>query len=106
MVVKAAKNDLASAQSGDDRKMKDHFTDLDNRGIDFIPLAFEATGGHCPEVKNIAHYFISQHALMTGIPFGELSVNFWTRLSLSIQRSIATAVSWRKKRLIPTESKD
>jgi hypothetical protein len=108
MVGKAAKKDLAAAQSGEDRKSNEHETDLDKRGFDFFPLAFEATGGHCDQVAPIAHYFISQHSLMTGIPFSELSVNFWTRLSLSIQRSNATAILWRKKRLIPhdQESED
>lgn len=103
MVGKAAKTDLAAAQSGEDRKSNEHKADLDTRGYDFFPLAFEATGGHCDQVNPIAHYFISQHSLMTGIPFSELSVNFWTRLSVSIQRSNATAIFWRKKRLIPHE---
>ena len=103
MVGKAAKTDLAAAQSGEDRKSNDHKDDLDQRGYDFFPLAFEATGGHCDQVTPIAHYFISQHSLMTGIPFSELSVNFWTRLSVSIQRSNATAIQSRKKRLIPHE---
>ena len=65
-----------------------------------VPLAFEATGGHSPDVSPIAHYFIAQRALMTGVPFAELSVNFWQRLSVCIQKSNATAILSRRKRLI------
>ena len=99
MVKKAAKTYLAAALSGKTRKENEHEKDLDALGIDFFPLAFESTGGHSPDVAPIAHYFIAQNALMTGIPFAELSTNFWQRLSVSIQKSNATAIYWRRKRL-------
>jgi len=106
MVKGAAKSDLVAALSGENRKEADHEGDLNARGYDFIPLAFEATGGHSLVVNPIAHYLISQRAFMQGIPFTELAVNFWQRLSVSIQKSNATAIRERMKSLIPLESDD
>jgi hypothetical protein len=105
MVKKAAKSDLAAALSGEKRKEYDHEKDLNEVGYDFIPLAFEATGGHSPELLPIVHYFVAQKALMTGVPFTELSVNFWQRLSVGLQKSNATAILWRRKRLIELDEK-
>jgi hypothetical protein len=105
MVKAAAKEDLATAEKGADRKDKEHEEDLKKVGFMFCPLAFEATGGHTPEVSNIANYFITQNSLMTGRPFTELSVNFWQRLSVTLQRSNATAILFRRKRLIEFDDK-
>jgi hypothetical protein len=100
MVKKAAKTDLAAALDGEKRKEREHESALEALGYDFFPLAFEATGGHSPDILPIVHYFVSQNALMTGVPFTELSVNFWQRLSVGLQKSNATAILMRRKRLI------
>jgi hypothetical protein len=100
MVNRAAKTELAAAIDGEKRKEREHQALLEKVGYSFYPLAFEATGGHSPEILPIAHYFISQNALMTGVPFTELAVNFWQRLSVGLQKSNATAILMRRRRLI------
>ena len=69
MVKSAAKSDFAAALSGENPKEAEHEANLNKVGIDFIPLAFEATGGHSSMVTPIAHYFIAQNSLMHGVPF-------------------------------------
>jgi hypothetical protein len=101
LVKRSAKTDLYAAFSGEDRKVKELKDSLDRAGYDFIPLAFEATGGHSPLVDPVAHYFISQHALMSQIPFSELAIDFWQRLSVTIQKANATGIFWRQRRMIP-----
>ncbi len=101
MIKRSAKEELAAAMAGETRKEKEQKSDLEKLGYDFIPLAFEATGGHSPTVAPIAHYFLSQKAIMTGIPFEELAHRFWQRLAVSLQRSNASAILERQKRSLP-----
>jgi len=101
MVKRSAKTELAAAVSGEERKDNELKDLLEKAGYDFIPLAFEATGGHSPTVLPVAHYFISQRALMTNTPFTELAVNFWQRLSVTIQKANAHGILERNKRTTP-----
>ena len=106
MVKRSAKTDLAAALNGEDRKDKELRLLLDQAGVDFIPLAFEATGGHSATVEPVAHYFLRQHALYSSTPFAELAVNFWQRLSVTIQKANATGIFWRMKRMFPIKEEN
>lgn len=95
MLNRAAKEPLAAAMSGEDRKMKEFDEKVRSIGYEFIPLAFETTGGHSPTVAPFAHYLIRQKSLMRNLPFGEVSNHFWQLLSVVLQKSNAQAILQR-----------
>ena len=91
-VNRSAKEPLAAAMSGETRKMKEFDRKVKEIGYEFVPLAFETTGGHSPTVAPVAHYLITQKALMKNIPFGEVSNSFWQLLSVTMQKANALAI--------------
>lgn len=88
----AAEKELSTAQHAEDGKERLHKKLVETAGYLFVPLAFETTGGHCPIVAKVIHYILSEKALMTRIPFEELSSRFWSLLSVKLQTANARAI--------------
>lgn len=96
-VSQAGRKDLYTAMQAEARKNKKHKENLEQVKYDFIPLAFETTGGHSPNVTPVVHYLLDQKAKMTGIPFNDLASRFWQHLSITLQSANAAAIQRRLK---------
>ena len=62
-------------------------------GFDFVPLAFEATGGHSKKVDQVAHYLLQQKQIYLGVPFEESTPRFWQLISVTVWSSNAFAIT-------------
>jgi len=89
-INRAAKEPLSAASRGHERKLRENEDRLGKAGFDFLPMAFETTGGHMPTVATVMHYILGQKALIMDLPFGEITSNFWQRFSVTLQRMQAT----------------
>jgi hypothetical protein len=105
-VRRAARNGLATAQQASRRKDREQADDLRDLNYDFMPLPFETTGGHTPEVAILVHYIAQQKEIMTGIPFGENAKRLWERLSVILQRANAFAIKRRHVQLLSSKKDD
>ena len=92
MVKRSAKDELAAAMSGETRKDKELKDRCDSANYDFVPLSFEAMGGHSETILPLAHYLVTQKSFMKNIPFNEASSHFWQELSVTLQKVNARAV--------------
>ncbi len=106
-VVKlASKKDLVTARRAEARKNKEQKDDLEALEYDFLPLAFETTGGHCENMEVLATYIAQQQALMTNTPFEETHAHLWYSLSIALQRANANALHRRHVQTLPIEGDD
>ena len=92
LVRKAAATPLAAAEDGNARKKAENDARLLKAGFSFIPLAFEATGGHAPEVETVVHYLAERKAAVTGLPFSQLTALIWQRLAVTLQHNNALMI--------------
>jgi hypothetical protein len=79
-----------AATVGERRKLKEQ-ADLPRHA--FVPLAFEATGGHTTLVEQVMHYILEQKQIMTGVPFAESTTRLWQLISIAIARHNAQAIA-------------
>ena len=106
LINRAARYDLAAAQSAATRKEKEQKEDLDDLQYDFMALPFETTGGHTEEVSILVHHIATQKQLMTGIPFGENAKRLWELISITLQRANAFAIKRRYIEALPSKESD
>lgn len=92
MLNMAANKDLAAALDGAATKNRLYEDLMHERGLDFVPLAFEATGGHAPKVAEVVHLILRQQANVSNIPFSVLTARFWRTFSVALQRSNARMI--------------
>ena len=102
----AAKYDLNTALDAEDRKNREQKDDLNALDFDFLPLAFESTGGHTEAVEVLVNYICQQKAIMTNVPFAEHSTRLWQLLSVTLQRANAVALHRRLKESLPVPLED
>ena len=95
-IVKAAKTSGHAIAKGVSRKAKEvNIAGLDERGYDFKTLSFETTGGCNDHAEKFVNYILSEKALVHNKPFSELVSEFWTLISILIQRSNAQMIARR-----------
>jgi hypothetical protein len=102
----AISEDLATAEAAGKRKDDEQKDDLAALHYGFVPLPFESTGGHTPQVATLVHYLAQQKEIMTAIPFGESNTRLWQLLSVTLQRANAFAIKRRYVELLPVEDDD
>jgi hypothetical protein len=95
-VARAATEALYAAKLGETHKNQAHKADLKAIGVDFIPIAFELTGGHVAGIEPVIAYMMGQKALLTGQTFPELMAHFWQLLSVTLQRHLGSSVQRRR----------
>jgi hypothetical protein len=99
---KAAKTPGYAIAKGVKRKQKEvNIAGLDERGYDFKALSFESTGGCNDDTDRFVNYILSEKAMVHNKPFSELVSEFWTLISILLQRSNAQMI---RKRLPPVET--
>ena len=92
----AAKTTGHAIKKGMDRKNQEvNIEGLKERGYDFKTLSFETTGGCNDDTERLVNYILSEKALVHNKPFSELVSEFWTQISILIQRSNAQMISKR-----------
>ena len=95
-ILKAAKTAGFGIEKGIKRKLKEvNVKGLNELGYQFKTLAFESTGGCNEDTEKLVNYILSEKALVLNKPFSELVSEFWTRISILIQRSNAQMISSR-----------
>jgi hypothetical protein len=92
----AAKEPGYAIKKGVERKKKEvNINGLMDRGYDFKALSFETTGGCNDETDRLVNYILTEKALVHNKPFSELVSEFWTLISILIQRSNAQMIAKR-----------
>ena len=98
---KAAKTPGYAIEKGIKRKSREvNIEGLHERGYDFKALSFECTGGCSDDTERLVNYILSEKAMVHNKPFSELVSEFWTLISVLIQRSNAQMI---RKRLPSVE---
>ena len=92
----AAKTSGYAIDKGIERKLKEvNVEELKLKGYDFKILSFESTGGCNADTEKLVNYILSENALVHNKPFSELVSEFWTVISVLIQRSNAQMICKR-----------
>ena len=65
---RAGEVDLSAALSGEARKYREQRQNCKATDFDFVPLTFEATGGHSKKEDQVAHYLLQQKQIYLGVP--------------------------------------
>jgi hypothetical protein len=98
----AAKESGYAIKKGVERKTPaDLMKELSDRGYDFKAISFETTGGCNDDAERLINHILAEKALVHNKPLSELVSEFWTLISILIQRSNAQMIS---KRLPSIES--
>jgi hypothetical protein len=106
VVKMAAKRDLVTAHRAEQRKNDEQKDELEALQYDFLPLAFESTGGHCEKVEVLVKYIAERKAVLTGIPFNEVFDLLWHEISHTLQKANANAIHSRFMQTLPVEGDD
>ena len=95
-IVKACGKAPGKAASYGEKRKNDVFLKpLSDAGIDFVPIAFEVSGGLAPSASPLISYLLQQKALVTNTPYSEVAAEFWQSLSLTLQRANAYMIADR-----------
>jgi hypothetical protein len=104
LIGKCASEPLAAAKAAEGRKDKERDDELRALGVDFIPVAFEVTGGHTTSIDPVVNYLMRQKALLTGEPFADHLAHFWQLISVTLQSHVGAAI--QKRRIVALEERD
>ena len=84
----------AGVAAGDahDNKLKKHLEDCKKEGLEFVPLAWESTGGATETVHKTIGKWTGLEAERGGYPLATIRQNLYAQVSCCLQRHLAQAV--------------
>ena len=80
------------AEEAHDRKLLKHFEACKKEGIQFVPLAWESTGGATETVHETVRRWTEMEAARGGYPAAVIRQTLYSQLSCCLQRHLAQAV--------------
>jgi hypothetical protein len=81
-----------AAQEAHDRKLQKALSECKEEGLEFVPLAWESTGGATETVHETIRHWTNLESARGGYPVATIRQNLYSQLSCCLQRHLAQAV--------------
>jgi ubiquitin carboxyl-terminal hydrolase 44/49 len=81
-----------AAQEAHDRKLQKALSECKEEGLEFVPLAWESTGGATETVHETIRHWTNLESARGGYPVATIRQNLYSQVSCCLQRHLAQAV--------------
>lgn len=81
-----------AAEEAHDRKLRKHLDNCVKEKVEFVPLAWESTGGTTETVRELVRKWTDMEAARGGYPAKVIRKNLYGQISCCLQRHLAQAV--------------